>query len=255
MRLLTLNEIARKENITVDGVRWTGGPLEVLVNNTRWSGRQPDDNDPNNMMTPADQPDWTADGLGNYLSEMPKEGTTEIWEIVNTTADGHPIHTHLAQFQLMNRQAFDADAYGQVYNAAFPGGEFKPGSGPPLAYTPASGKHGGNPDITPALQGAAIPPNPNEAGWKDTVLAPSHVVTRFVVRWAPSDVPADTLPGSPLLRYAFLPNDAVPGKAGASYDYVWHCHIVDHEDNEMMRPNQVMPVPNATRSFVMGKDY
>ena len=23
--------------------------------------------------------------------------------------------------------------------------------------------------------------------------------------------------------------------------YVWHCHIVDHEDNEMMRPYQVMP--------------
>jgi FtsP/CotA-like multicopper oxidase with cupredoxin domain len=254
-RLLTLTEIAREEIITTDGVRWTGGPLEVLVNNTRWSGRQPDDNDPNNMTSPADQPGWTADGLGNYLSELPQEGATETWEIVNTTADGHPIHTHLAQFQLMNRQAFDADVYGQIYAAAFPGGEFKPGAGPPLTYAPTSGKYGGNPDVTAALQGAAVPSNPNEEGWKDTVLAPSHMVTRFVVRWAPSDVPANTPPGSPLLRYAFLPNDTVPGKAGASYDYVWHCHIVDHEDNEMMRPDQVVPVANAARSFVIGKDY
>jgi hypothetical protein len=82
-----------------------------------------------------------------------------------------------------------------------------------------------------------------------------HDNIRFVVRWALSDVPANTPPGSSLLRYAFMPNDTIPGKAGASYDYVWHCHIVDHEDNEMMRPDQVVPVNNAARSLVIGKDY
>jgi spore coat protein A, manganese oxidase len=25
--------------------------------------------------------------------------------------------------------------------------------------------------------------------------------------------------------------------------YVWHCHILEHEDNEMMRPYQVLPQP------------
>ena len=34
------------------------------------------------------------------LSELPKEGETELWEIVNLTADAHPIHLHLVQFQL-----------------------------------------------------------------------------------------------------------------------------------------------------------
>ncbi len=254
-RLLTLNEIAREETITADGIRWTGGPLEILVNNTRWNGRRPNDGNPNDMETPADQSTWIKDGLGNYVSELPREGETEIWEIVNLTMDAHPIHTHLTQFQLMNRQAFDKDAYLALYNAAFPDGTFKPAAGPPLPYSPAGGKLGGNPDITPALNGTISPPNPNEAGWKDTVLTPPDMVTRFVVRWAPTDVPANTPSGSPLLRYVFLPNDPIPLKTGSSFDYVWHCHIVDHEDNEMMRPDQVVPVANATRSFVMGRDY
>ena len=42
-----------------------------------------------------------------YYSELPKEGDTEVWEIVNLTADAHPIHLHLVQFQLMNRQTFN----------------------------------------------------------------------------------------------------------------------------------------------------
>ncbi len=38
------------------------------------------------------------------------------------------------------------------------------------------------------------------------------------------------------------------------YGYVWHCHIVDHEDNEMMRPYVV--IPNAVdRTYVQGVDY
>ena len=46
---------------------------------------------------------------------MPEEGTTELWEIVNLTADSHPIHLHLVQFQLMNRQAFDVAKYNAAY--------------------------------------------------------------------------------------------------------------------------------------------
>jgi len=51
-------------------------------------------------------------------------------------------------------------------------------------------------------------------------------VTRVVVRWAPQDAPlAASTPGTNL--YPFNPWVG-PG-------YVWHCHIIDHEDNEMMR--------------------
>jgi spore coat protein A, manganese oxidase len=144
--------------------------------------------------------------------------------------------------------------------AAFPGGQFMPAYGPPLAYTPTNasgGKYGGNPDVTPYLNGAAAPPKPNEAGWKDTIMAPPGMVTRFVVRWAPTDKPVQPN-GSAAMRYDFVPNDAVPGISGAIYDYVWHCHIIDHEDNEMMRPDAVVPnplIPLAARAYQMGRDY
>jgi spore coat protein A len=257
-RELTLVEIADEDERIVDGIVYDGGPEEVLVNNTKWMGKEPDPTDPNKALAP--RADFTPDGIGNWLSELPVEGTTEVWEIVNTTADAHPIHTHLAQFQLMNRQSYDPEEYEIAYEAAFPGGVFLPAYGPPLDYGPSmasGGKYGGNPDVTPFLNGPVLPPNPNEAGWKDTVFVPPGMVTRFVVRWAPTDLSVRSS-ASPLLRYAFLPNDSIPGSDGAIFDYVWHCHIVDHEDNEMMRPDAVVPsplLPSMPRKYRMGRDY
>ncbi len=66
------------------------------------------------------------------------EGDTEVWEIVNLTADAHPIHLHLVQFQLMNRQAFHVRKYEATYTAAFPGGVYTPGSDRPSITTPAT---------------------------------------------------------------------------------------------------------------------
>jgi spore coat protein A len=57
----------------------------------------------------------------------------------------------------------------------------------------------------------AIFPDPHEAGWKDTVQAHSEMVTRIIIRFE--------------------------GFVGR---YVWHCHILEHEDNEMMRPYDVV---------------
>ena len=59
--------------------------------------------------------------------------------------------------------------------------------------------------------GAAEPPEPSESGWKDTVRAHSSMVTRFIVRFE-----------------------------GYTGRYVWHCHVLEHEDNEMMRPFEVV---------------
>jgi spore coat protein A, manganese oxidase len=59
--------------------------------------------------------------------------------------------------------------------------------------------------------GPPEPPDPNETGWKDTVQAHSRMVTRIIV-----------------------PFEGFPGR------YVWHCHILEHEDNEMMRPYEVV---------------
>jgi len=248
-RLLTLNEVPGG-----------GGPLEALVNNSKWGGLRPDG-------TPI-----VGSTLinGNWLTEFPNEGDVEVWEIVNLTADTHPIHLHAIQFQLIDRQAIDINAYTAAYDGAFindvgaidpmtgqpyPNGVFIPGYGPPLDYFTGnpSGKLGGNPD--PVLLGAPIPALAPEQGWKDTVMMHPGERTRIAVRWGPQHV----LLGDPA-TFTFRPDAPVnPGDpvgdqmAGV---YVWHCHITDHEDNEMMRPDVVVStVPDEDRTYVQGVDY
>jgi spore coat protein A len=67
--------------------------------------------------------------------------------------------------------------------------------------------------------GNPLPRDAAEAGWKDTVRADPQMVTRIIVRFE--------------------------GYAGR---YVWHCHILEHEDNEMMRPFEVLPAGAAPRA-------
>jgi FtsP/CotA-like multicopper oxidase with cupredoxin domain len=277
-RQLTLNEVMGMPQNAIDPVTgaltaYPGGPLEILVNNTKWSGERivgVDNTDPMMPMyimepLPGFTPRDNGNGTFTYYSEVPNEGETEIWEIINLTADAHPIHLHLVQFQLMNRQNFDLKKYSAVYAAAFPGGGYDPMTkapytpgvyipafGPPLPYGTGT-VVGGNPDINAKdtkgkllyLKGNPKPPLPQEAGWKDTIMALPGQVTRFVVRWAPTDLPANT----PTAQ-AYFPFDPDGG-----HGYVWHCHIVDHEDNEMMRPDAVNPNPNATRTYIQGVDY
>jgi spore coat protein A len=194
-RVLALNEIATNN-----------GPLEILVNNT---------------------------GFDVDASETPKLGTTEVWEIVNLTMDTHPIHLHLVQFQLLDRQAFNSDNYAKTWAGLFPGGQGpKEASGPPLPYGQVVARKdgtqavGGNPDYTSFLTGQRKPPLPEERGWKDTVKANKGEITRFVVRFAPNTNGEKV-------------TEDFPFDATAQPGYVWHCHIIDHEDNEMMRPYTV----------------
>ena len=214
-----------KRQLTLNEVQGAGGPLEVVVNNTKWDG----------SLSP------NAGGI----TELPQVGSTEVWEIINLTEDAHPIHLHLVQFQLVNRQLFNTSTYFATYSAAFPGGAFKPAYGPARSYgTPnAAGALGGNPDVTPFLQGPPAPPNPNETGWKDTFVMYPGQVTRIVVRFAPQEVAVGGVsPGQNL--YPFDPRAGIGTTDGFGFPggpgYVWHCHIIDHEDNEMMRPYQVV---------------
>jgi spore coat protein A len=231
--------VNKTRQLTLNEVIGAGGPLEILVNNTKWSGK----------LGTNIRSDFTAVTIGSnttYYSELPQEGETELWEIINTTADAHPIHLHLVQFQVMNRQVYNLKAYTPVYDAAFPGGIYIPGYGPPLDYNTGNPNAlGGNPDVTPFLVGVLQPPLPQEQGWKDTVIMYPGEVTRIMVRWTPTDVPVGTPPTSAAAAYPFDPN-------ALNHGYVWHCHIVDHEDNEMMRPTQVQPNGAAVRTFVQG---
>ncbi len=252
-RQLTLNEVMGMPKTVINPVTgvmtaYPGGPLEILVNNTKWSGESSRTYDD---FTPVE-----SNGVTEYFSELPNEGDTEVWEIINLTADAHPIHLHLVQFQIMNRQNFNVNKYTKAYAAAFPRGfdftmnmevvpgVFVPGYGPPLDYNTGNARAlGGNPDINPYLQGPANPPLPNEAGWTDTVIAYPGQVTRIVVRYAPTHKAINAAD----LYYPFDPD--------SGHGYVWHCHIIDHEDNEMMRPLQVQPKAGATRTYVKGTDY
>jgi len=244
-RQMTLNEVEEPPT-TVDGIDFEGGPEEVLVNNTLWSGKDEDGNV---------RPDFTpitVGGITTGYSELPREGETEVWEIINTTADAHPIHLHLAQFQLINRQSFDVRKYMAAYAQAF-GGTILDGFGPPNDYNVpnADGAVGGNPAVGAFLRGPARPPEANEAGWKDTVVMRPGQVTRIAVRWAPIYLPVGTAAAD--LHYPFDPSGQL------QHGYVWHCHIIDHEDNEMMRPDivQLNPAapPPAARPLKKGIDY
>ncbi|MGE5178492.1 MAG: multicopper oxidase domain-containing protein [Bacteroidota bacterium] len=141
-------------------------------------------------------------------TEYPVLGTTEMWEVVNLTGDTHPIHLHLVQFQLINRQKIHTRRYDMAFDAVNP-------TLPEETYTPV--------DPTPYLRGKPMPADPNERGWKDTFRMGPGEVTRVLVRWAPQD-------DSP--TYTF--------DATAEPGYVWHCHILEHEENDMMRPFHVV---------------
>jgi spore coat protein A, manganese oxidase len=186
----TLNEIPAvtpEANRTL--VLWESmgenGPVELLLNGLNWSAP---------------------------VTETPALGSTEEWDVVNPTADTHPIHLHLVQFLVVNRQAMDTEAYAADWtalnaNLSVMGDGMPQWNGRPEELDPA-----------PYLTGDPMPPAPNEAGWKDTVKMNAGEVTRIRARFAPID-------GS-----GTYPFDATEGPG-----YVWHCHILDHEDNEMMR--------------------
>lgn len=152
------------------------------------------------------------------ISELPVVGTTDEWEIVNMTNGAHPIHVHLIQFQIENRQDFDFEAYSEEWT--------KLNGQPPLHHPTIVLP------VEPYLQGDTIEPALNERGWKDTVLVMPNQVTRLKLRFAPQD--ADPEKVKPCVN--LFPFDPSYGPG-----YVWHCHILDHEDNEMMRPYKVLP--------------
>jgi bilirubin oxidase len=103
---------------------------------------------------------------GDEVSESPLLNATEVWEIFNFSPASHPVHLHMVQFEIINRENMTT--------------------------------------------GAVTGPRPGETGEKDTVIASNGEITRVKARFD------------------------IPGQ------FVWHCHILEHEDNEMMRPYRVI---------------
>jgi FtsP/CotA-like multicopper oxidase with cupredoxin domain len=139
-------------------------------------------------------------------------GTLEQWDLINTTGDAHPIHLHFTQFQVLNRQKFDVAGYMAASGYPVPLAE---DLGP---YPP--------PTVTPFLKGKATAAPANEQGWKDTVIAMPGEVTRIVVPFGANAAGSVT---------AF--------QTSYTGEYVWHCHILEHEDNDMMQSYVITPPP------------
>jgi FtsP/CotA-like multicopper oxidase with cupredoxin domain len=135
-------------------------------------------------------------------TETPSLGSTEIWEIYNFTADAHPIHLHLVNFEILGREDFEYDITGTQ------------------STTQHNGTLGAAPEISEIRN-----------------LTPASVGPEYFEN-APKDI-VTSLPGDP---EAAIPTGQVV-RIKAHFDksgrYVWHCHILSHEDHEMMRVLQV----------------
>jgi spore coat protein A len=175
----------------------------------------------------------TVDTRGYRPAEMPiseniLQNQIEQWDIVNTTVDAHPMHLHQVAFQLINRQyvsKFTAPVDGSSPINHSGDANFNPAS--PFV---ASFDYRVNPTaaqtILAAAQyapaGAVIQPQAHETlSMKDTVDCPPSYVTRIITKF-------DIL-GT----------------------YVWHCHILSHEEHDMMRPYRVVAAKLAAPIFII----
>ena len=161
--------------------------------------------------------------LQNYVdppTEMLTPGGIQIWKISHNGVDTHPIHFHLFDVQLVNRVSWDG-----------------------IISLPAA----------------------NELGWKDTIrispLEDTIIALKPILPVVPFPVPDSIRPLNPAAptgsQMGFSQTDPKTGGslAGGSemvnqiynfgHEYVWHCHILSHEENDMMRTMSLLAPPIA----------
>jgi FtsP/CotA-like multicopper oxidase with cupredoxin domain len=155
----------------------------------------------------------------------PGDGT-QIWRITHNGVDTHTIHTHLYSMQLINRVAWD---------------------------------------------GSILPPDPNELGWKETIrvnpLEHTIVAIRpFVPTGVPFDVPNSIRPIDPTKALGETLNAPLGGfkdpdgnpvpiifnhLVNFGWEYVYHCHLLAHEEMDMMHSVAVAGTPEAPSGFAV----
>jgi spore coat protein A, manganese oxidase len=152
----------------------------------------------------------------DQFPEFVKKDALEVWEFINLTGDTHPMHIHLVQFQLLERVPFDLKGLRKGKN------NYRETLGisddVPAPYSK---------DLVDLLRGNSFSEfksadlhsiglgqlslnnkgiGANEHGWKDTIQCPPNSITRVIMRFE---------------DYTGL--------------YMFHCHILEHEDHGMMR--------------------
>jgi FtsP/CotA-like multicopper oxidase with cupredoxin domain len=147
-------------------------------------------------------------------TEIVAKDQVQIWKITHNGVDTHPIHFHIFDVQVINRVGWD----GFIYL-----------------------------------------PDPNELGWKDTVrispLEDTIVALRPAQFTFPFTLPESIRPLNPAFPMGspvgFTSLDPLTGQALSTptinvmynfgHEYLWHCHILSHEENDMMRAVVVNP--------------
>jgi spore coat protein A len=173
IRSLTLNEVESTTEIIDDKEETFDGPVAALLGTPepkRWD---------------------------DLIDVNPAHGSTETWEIKNTSEDAHPVHLHLVKFQVLDRiQNYGSGTEYHIDGVLQESGDEEDSDTPGDV---AAAARAANDSLASAV-------NPIEEGWKDTVIA---------------------YPGQ---------TTVVKAKFDMKGLYVWHCHILAHEDNEMMLP-------------------
>jgi FtsP/CotA-like multicopper oxidase with cupredoxin domain len=151
--------------------------------------------------------DPTTENMTDSIAPIGQTGDgTQIWKITHNGVDTHAIHFHLFDVQLINRVGWD---------------------------------------------GSVRMPDANEMGWKDTVrmnpLEDTIVALRPVAPKLPFGLPDSIRPLDPTMPLGstgqFSNVDPTTGNpvtvtnqmTNFGWEYVWHCHLLGHEENDMMR--------------------
>ena len=162
-------------------------------------------------------------------TENPALGATEEWEIWNMTGDAHPVHLHLVHFEILERQEIVWDSATNEDDRVLD---------PDGITTPAPNGGGTYLVTQPTVQHNSVAGDPATYGIGFRIVnpTPGAVVTKPAeyVENAPKDM-VTALPGQVTRIKAHFDK---PGR------YVWHCHILSHEDHEMMRVMYVGPGAN-----------
>ncbi len=176
-----------------------------------------------------------AERFQDPVSYMVKYGSTEKWRFINLTADTHPMHMHLVQFQGVTRKGI----YSITPNA-------------PILYTTDQGKllidkiivDWGEDDIGDNLKNALSTSTGEVIISKfpkigDLILSlTGNLKTGYTVRINENDSELDE--NEKGLKDTIRVNPGEMVEVAAKFDgylgrYVYHCHLLEHEDHDMMR--------------------
>jgi spore coat protein A len=147
-----------------------------------------------------DEPTWFLNLNGAHFDESPVTETPQVGTVEDWVYVNLTPDTHPMHTHLVTFQVVGRTPFNaQAYEDA------------------NEGPHGvpGGIDPTPFATGPMLPPDPTERGFKDTVKTNPGYFTTVRARYE------------------------LPEGVTTPQTYVYHCHIVEHEDNDMMRPFQV----------------